>query len=207
MGVSLRNIGYRFGGWPRRLIALGCLVLAAFAALGDHRSGATAGPAVSVVVATHDLGAGATLTRTDVISASWPAALRPASALSAISAAVGRRLAGPVRAREPITSTRLIGAELTSGLAPGLVATTITVADSVMNLVHSGDTVDLFLGPAAGTTDSAHLLAASVQILAVLAPSSADGSSSIVVAVDRIAAIAIAGAADRPILATVRGSP
>ena len=46
------DIGYRLSGWPRRVLALGCLVLAGLAVVSDRRRPATE-TLLAVVVAAH----------------------------------------------------------------------------------------------------------------------------------------------------------
>jgi Flp pilus assembly protein CpaB len=199
---------YRLSGWPRRLLALGCLLLAAATALGGHNSAGASGPARPVVVAAHDLAAGRVLTSADLTVASWAVAQRPASAIATAPSVIGRRLAGPVDSGEPITGTRLVGAELTSGLPTGLVAASVPLADTAaLGLIHPGDSIDLFAAGDATADVSATTLARDIRVLAVLPPSSDGGAGSLVIAVDRVTATNIATANGRAFLAAVRGSP
>jgi Flp pilus assembly protein CpaB len=209
MRSALRHLGYRLGGWPRRVLALSCLLLAAASALTDRASGRPAPERTqAVVVAAHDLSAGQLLGSTDITVTQWPAALRPAGAFATVQAVAGRRLGGPIQAREAVTATRLVGAGLAAGLGSELVATTITLSDhSAADLVRAGDLVDLYVGSDGAQNSTAALLAESVRVLAVLRPAADDGSTPVVVAVDRSAALKIAGANGRLLLATVRGSP
>jgi pilus assembly protein CpaB len=209
MQSALRHLSYRLSGWPRRVLALLCLVLAAASALSDRAFGRSVSePARAVVVAAHDLAAGRTLSAADLTAASWPAALRPAGAFAAISAVVGHRLGGAVQAREAVTVTRLVGAGLAVGLGPELVATTITLSDrSAGGLLRAGDLIDLYVGADGGQNSTAALLAEAVRVLTVSSPAADEESTPIVVAVDRAAALKIAGANGRLLLATVRGSP
>src|SRR3954452_19155694 len=72
----------------------------------------------AVLVAAHDLPAGTLLTAHDVRRAAYA----PGSVPSGLAdAPVGRTLAAPLRAGEPVTDVRLVGPALTDGY-PGLVA-------------------------------------------------------------------------------------
>jgi pilus assembly protein CpaB len=106
--VSISEIAARLSGWPRRLLALGCVLLAAVTAMGDRHEPPPAA-AGSVVVAARDLPAGAQLTGSDVRVLAWPVNLRPPGAISRPAQVIGRRLAGPIRAKEALTGTRLAG--------------------------------------------------------------------------------------------------
>jgi Flp pilus assembly protein CpaB len=209
MQSAVRHLSYRLGGWPRRVLALTCLVLAGASALSDRAFGRSVSePTQAIVVATHDLAAGRTLSAADLTVASWPAPLRPAGAFATMPAVLGHRLGGPVQAREAVTATRLVGAGLAVGLGSELVATTITLSDrSAGGLLRAGDLIDLYVGADGEQNSTAALLAEAVRVLAVLSPDTDDASTPIVVAVDRSAALKIAGADGRLLLATVRGSP
>jgi Flp pilus assembly protein CpaB len=178
-------------GWPRRLAALSCLLLAATSFASEHAAAARARHD-AVLVATRDLPAGASLTATDVTAQPWPAGRVPATALHAPTDVVGRQLAGPVVKGEAVTANRLIGSELTLGLSAGEVAVAVQVSADVPSFVHAGDRVDLVATgqpPSSGapvddaaagvsTTSRATTLAARVRVLAVLPPSGATGSDA-----------------------------
>src|SRR5579875_2710958 len=137
----------RFGRWPRLLLAGACLLLALLSATGAARH-SSAAPTARVVVAARDLPAGATLTARDLAVARWPAELRPSGARGDPSALVGRRLAGPVTAREPLTPQRLVGNALTRGLAADLVAAPVVLDDPhAADLVRPGDRVTVLATP------------------------------------------------------------
>jgi Flp pilus assembly protein CpaB len=154
---------------------------------------------VPVVVAAHDLPAGHQLTGRDLAVRHWPAPLRPAGARGDPAALAGRRLAGPVGSGEPITGTRLMGADLAAGLPPRLVAAAVPLPDEhAVELVRPGDRVDLLeadrpVDPLAGPPvrgRAVTALAGHVPVLAVL-PSSASADAELVVAVDRTTAARI----------------
>jgi pilus assembly protein CpaB len=188
---SLRRPLPRIGRLPRLLLAGTCLLLALSSALGArHRPPAPAHTA-GVVVAARDLPAGHRLARRDVSVLRWPAALRPNGALAAPAAVVGRRLAGPVAAHEPITAPRMVGADLASGLRPGLVAAPVTLGDPhTVDLVRAGDYVDLleaaatpeFVDAAQQPTPAVRSVADDVLVLAAL-PATNDAAAELIVAV------------------------
>jgi pilus assembly protein CpaB len=174
---------------------------------------AAAGP---IVVAARDLPAGARLSGSDVRVIAWPADLRPPGAMSRPSQVIGRRLAGPIRAHEALTGTRLTGGDLTAGLPPQLRAVPVELTSSAMpDLVRVGDRIDLLVNDQpdgdATPVPSAHVLAEGVRVLAVSgrpADPGADGESTgLIVAADQPTALRIAAASGRSVLATVRKPP
>jgi pilus assembly protein CpaB len=169
----------------------------------------------SVLVAARDLPAGARLAGSDVRVLSWPADLRPPGALSRPGQVSGHRLAGPIRANEALTGTRLTGAELTAGLPPQLRAVPVELTGSALpGLVQVGDRIDLLVndqpaGVAAGPP-SAHELAEGVRVLAVAGrPPDPDtgGQIGLIVAADQPTALRIAAAVGRSVVAAVRRPP
>jgi len=213
--VSISEIAARLSGWPRRLLALGCVLLAAITAIRARHEppSATAG---SVVVAARDLPAGAQLTGSDVRVIAWPADLRPPGAMSRAAQVIGHRLAGPIRATEALTGTRLAGADLTTGLPPQLRAVPVELASSaVPGLVHVGDRIDLLVNDQsdgdATPSASAHVVAEGVRVLAVAGrppdPGADSEGTGLIVAADQPTALRIAAASGRSVLATVRKPP
>ncbi|HEY7048964.1 MAG TPA: Flp pilus assembly protein CpaB [Jatrophihabitantaceae bacterium] len=211
--MSISELAGRLAGWPRRILALCCLILAAVTALAAHRP-APARSGDPVLVAARDLAAGAQLGAADVRLKPWPDELRPAGALTRAADAVGHRVAGPVRTGDALTTTRLVGAGLTLGLPPNLRAVPVQVSGAA--LIQAGDSIDLLVGDppdATGTGQpAAHVLAEAARVLAVTpAPptDAADGPAplDIVIAVDRATSLKIAAAAGRALLATLRDPP
>lgn len=171
-------------GRPVRLVlAASCFALAAVLALGSPSGGARG--AGAVLVARHALAAGQVLRASDVRVVRWPRALAPPAALATLSAAVGRRLAAPITAGEPLVPQRLVGRDLAAGLGPEWVAMSVPVADArVTDFVHAGDRVDLYaVSEAAGATDvepgtrQPSPVAQALHVLAVL-PASPDGAQA-----------------------------
>ncbi|RBY77972.1 Flp pilus assembly protein CpaB [Blastococcus sp. TF02-09] len=147
-----------------------------------------------VVVAAHSLDAGRPLAAGDLALARYPPGTAPAGVVAEPDLLVGRLLAGPVRAGEPLTDTRLVGPGLTSLLPDGQVAAPVRLADlAVAGLVRTGDRVDvLATEPGAG---EAGTLASGVRVLA--AGGSGDGPTAglLIVAVDTATAARLAAAA------------
>jgi pilus assembly protein CpaB len=199
MPGSLRRRLPRIGRVPRLLAAGVCLLLALASAAGSADQRRRPATSVPVVVAARDLPAGATLTAKDLTVARWPPGTVPAGAQPEPAAFLGRRAAGPVVAREPITATRLVGAALTRGLPAGTVAAPVVLDDPhAADVVHAGDRVTVLETPRpddAGLSASAAparvgTVATRVRALAVL-PAAADGPGEVIVAVDESTAVRI----------------
>lgn len=202
----------RVSGWPRRLAALCCLVAAVVSALHRHHSPPPTG--IAIVVAARDLPIGTTLGSSDVRLARWPSELAPRRAVVSPAAAVGRRLSTPLARGEPVTLTRVVGRELTAGLSPDVVASTVDTATDLSALVHPGDRVDLIAAPAddlagAGSGTPASVVARDAAVLAVLTPSERDAGSgsTLIVATSRGSALVLATVSGSRILAVLGRSP
>ncbi|NHC25289.1 pilus assembly protein CpaB [Nocardioides sp. IC4_145] len=143
----------------RRLLAA---VLAAVAVAAALEATARPAPAtVAVTVAARDLPVGAVVGPEDLATAAWA----PGSAPAALPDPVGRVLAAPVRAGEPVTDVRLVGPGLTEG-RPDLVAVPVRLPDAGMaSLLEVGDEVDLLAAdPRSGGAD---VVASGVPVLAL----------------------------------------
>ncbi len=220
--MRISRITELLAGWPRRLLALSCLLLAAVSGLHAAQSKSRAAISVSdVVIATHTVAAGATLSAADLRVVQWPTALRPSTALRSVDAGLGRRLAVALETGDVLTAQRLVGADLTAGLPAGMIAAPVTLADSgSASLIRPGDHVDLLStgsdsngddsgGSSAASGSAASVIALDVLVLAVL-PAAADssgGGSQLVVAADHSAELHIAQAAADLVLATVTSDP
>jgi pilus assembly protein CpaB len=186
-----RLSGYRRGAGPGRQLGLAlarhrrsigaALALAAIWATVRSAS-PPAEPQAPVLVAAHDLAAGSTLAPGDLRPATLPRDRVPASA---VAAAAGRVLAGPLGGGEVVTTSRLLGPGLLTGLPTGTVAVTLRPADPAdLGAVGPGDRIDVLAGPAGdtgadalgggSTWAGAQKLAASALVLAV--PGPADGA-------------------------------
>ncbi|MFN2561221.1 MAG: Flp pilus assembly protein CpaB [Jatrophihabitans sp.] len=213
---SVRRMLPRFGRTPRLCAAGLCLILALASTMGAHaqRAAAPAPRWVSVVVSTSDLPAGHRIAGADLRVARWPPSLRPAGARAAPGALIGRRLAGPVTAGEAVTSTRLLGNGLTTGLARGAVAAAVPLDDPrAADLVRPGDHLDLLETPRPGDSDTAPTgppkvatVASHALVLAVL-PRTAEADAEVVLAVDRAAAVQIARDRAGQVFAVVADPP
>ncbi|GGO72477.1 SAF domain-containing protein [Nocardioides deserti] len=143
----------------RRLLAA---VLAAVAVAAALQATARPAPAtVAVTVAARDLPVGAVVGPEDLATAAWA----PGSAPVDLPDPVGRVLAAPVRAGEPVTDVRLVGPGLTEG-RPDLVAVPVRLPDAGMAaLLEVGDEIDLLAAdPRSGGAD---VVASGVPVLAL----------------------------------------
>jgi Flp pilus assembly protein CpaB len=121
--------------------------------------------AVDVPVAAVDLPAGTVLSRAQLGVARLPRAVVPSGTAPEPGPLVGRVLAGSVRAGEPLTDVRLVGAGLTRFLPDGQVAAPVRLADlAVAALVHTGDRVDVLATPRDAAR--ADVIAAAALVLA-----------------------------------------
>jgi Flp pilus assembly protein CpaB len=210
----LADLAARLSGWPRRIIALIFLLLAAGAALTDRAAAPAAVrvPTTPVVVSSADLAVGTVLRADQLRVVAWPTELRPAGGFVRTSDLTGQRLAGPTRSGEAMTRTRLAGPDLAAGLPSGFIATPAPVTAGSTTFVHPGNRADL-IAPAADNATSkgpAHVVADQVLVLAVLPPD--DGptptaSTTIVVAARPDVAARIATETSVPLVALVRGPP
>lgn len=154
-------------------------------------------PTVGVLVAATDLAAGRPLTPADLRLARLPPSARPRGSVDA-SSAVGRLLASPLRAGEPLTDVRLVGPRLVDALGPGLVAVPVRLADAAsVSLIAPGDLVDLLAAPVDPGGRPA-VVALAVRVLSVPSPAAGDAAGDgalVVVAASRQVALAVAGAA------------
>jgi Flp pilus assembly protein CpaB len=182
------------------LLAVCALVLALRPAAGPVADEAPRG--LPVVVTASDLPAGTALSGDDLAIARLPAEFVPAGTSPEPGALVGRVLAGSVRAGEPLTDIRLVGAGLTRLLGEDQVAAPVRLADlAVAALVRTGDRVDVLATPPdAGRAD---LVAANALVLAAGAPvpgraaepATDPATGLLLVAVDRATAAHLAAAA------------
>jgi pilus assembly protein CpaB len=219
----LADVLVRLDRWPRRLAALTCLLLAVLTAVTAPGRATARGPdRTRVVVAAHDLGVATRLTADDLTTAAWPRDLAPPGASADPERLVGRTLAGPLRSREAVTATRLVGTGLTSGLAPGQVAAVVLADTATASLIHPGDHVDILAGPldasefvassatARPPASGATVVAEAVAVLAVLPAADAGGGSAetrVLVATDRGTALRIVALQGRHVLAVVADPP
>ncbi len=94
----------------------------------------------TVVAAARDLPAGTVLAATDLTSVALPSGAVPSGS---VREAAGRTLAAPIRAGEPVTDVRLVGAPLVAAY-PGRVAVPLRLPDpGMVDLLRVGDRIDL----------------------------------------------------------------
>lgn len=200
-----------FAGWPRRIAASLCLLLALLSAFTSHTR--TAPHQAPVVVSARSLLPGTVLAAADLRSALWPEMTVPAAAVTRVSDAIGHTVGAAMTRGEPITAARLLDTGITAALAPGQVALTISLASgNQAAILRSGAVVDLYSTAAEANlvegkplpgSRSGHQLATNVRVLAVLPPSESSGGSSLVIATDRATAARLADLPAGPILASL----
>jgi pilus assembly protein CpaB len=190
----VRGPGWRRIAVARRIAAalLGSCALVLALAPGADTGG------VPVVVAAHDLSAGAPVQAADLVVRRWPSELLPDGALAEVAAAEGRVLVGAARAGEPLTDARLVGAELATRMygSPDAAAVPVRLADAgVAALLAPGSRVDVVtVGP---RPEQPLVLAADAAVLAVLPPGDDIGARGrlVLVAMPRTLASRVAAAA------------
>jgi Flp pilus assembly protein CpaB len=122
-------------------------------------------PTVPVVVAGRDLPPGTVLTADVLRVVRFPATLQPRGRAPTPDGLEGRTLAAAVRAGEPITDLRVVGAGLTAQLPPGQVVAPVRLADlAVAELLRAGDRVDVLASVSDGAR--AETVATSALVLA-----------------------------------------
>jgi Flp pilus assembly protein CpaB len=202
-------------GWPRRVAALLCLLLAAATALTRHPAPAAA--TISLVVASHSVTAGALLREQDLSLVAWPARAAPADIARVPSAVAGRRAATNLARGMPVTSADLLEPLMAAALGRGLTATTIVLANtSQLAILRIGDRVDLYpsvdadavVTPRSTGADGSPI-ARGAEVLSILpAPeATTEAKPALVVATDPGAAAQLAIQGSRTFLATLVRPP
>lgn len=200
-------------GWPRRVAAVLCLVLAVLSALSSRAAPAPQ-PRSSVLVTTKPLPAGTVLAASDLAAVLWPAAIVPAAAVGRLSDALGRTVGAAMSRGEPLTAARLLDTGISAALAPGQVALTISLAGSDQAaILQAGALIDLYIASADAVISGSpspgggHRVGASLRVLAVVPPpadpASGSGGSSLVIAADRATAARFADRPAGPFLASL----
>lgn len=197
---------------PRRLAAALCAALAVVAAVAALRPHAP--PSRSIWVAARDLSGGAPLATADAVVRRLPLTAIPSGAMPSTAAVLGRLVAAPMRAGEPITDVRLLDTALLDALRrPGLVAVPVRLVDgsAAAAVVRAGDLIDVLATadtadgqPASDTT----VIVEGVTVLAV-PPNNASGDPAglVVVAATRAQAASLAHAASTARLSIVLRRP
>ncbi|HTR68995.1 MAG TPA: Flp pilus assembly protein CpaB [Mycobacteriales bacterium] len=162
----------------RRVAAAALAGLAVLASLHVLRP---APPASSAVwVAARALPGGQPLAPDDLRVEHLPTADVPTAALAASEAVVGRLLASPLTAGEPITAVRLLSPALLAATAAGALAVPVRLADgpAALALVHAGDLVDV-IGTPLGVSTEAQTGAVVVRnVLVLTTPSTGSGQEA-----------------------------
>jgi Flp pilus assembly protein CpaB len=185
----------------RRPLAAVSAAVAVLAAV--HAARPPGDATVPVTVAADDLVSGTVLSPGDLQVRRLPEGSAPAGLATHV---VGRTLASPVRAGEPITDVRLVAPALASGY-PGRVAMPVRIADpDMVGLLRVGDRVDLVAAdPRRGTATS---VALDAPVIALPSPGAGEGANTlggrlVVVAASPADVDQIAGAAATDLLSVV----
>lgn len=182
----------------RRAVTAGLLAFAVVVGLsaivGRHQ------PTTRVVVAAHDIAAGAALTEGDVRIAEIASDLVPSTSVSSVGDLIGRVATGPIAAHEVITTTRVVSSDASAG-----VAIPIRLADrTTASLLRPGDRIDVYASASGdGQIRPAQLVASAVRVITVPATSRDSDGGLIVVSGDDDNAALLAGAVDGPPLTVV----
>jgi len=148
----------------RRPLAALLAVLAVL--VGLEAASPAPAPTRGVLVAAHDLDGGLVVGPDDLVRSALPPESVPAGAMTAMGQVLGRTTTGPVRAGEPITDVRLVGASLLDGY-PGRVAAPVRVGDpGAVGLLRIGDRVDVIAADPQGGSDAV-VVAHAVPVLAL----------------------------------------
>ncbi len=179
----------------RRIAAAALVLLAGAAALRNPD-----GDRADVYVATRDLTPGIALTADDVRLEKHLAATLPDGIAADPAAVVGATPAGPVRRGEVLTDVRLLGSRLAESAAgPDARIVPLHPADgSVLDLVRTGDVVDILAAPAGESEALPRVLATNAIVVLVSAKSKGTAAADdrvVLVALPLAAANAVAGAA------------
>ncbi|HVK26958.1 MAG TPA: SAF domain-containing protein [Nocardioides sp.] len=147
----------------RRRRPLAVLLAAGAVAAGLHTVAPPPPASTAVRVAARDLPAGHVLTDGDLADVDVPPGVVPEGV---VDAPEGRVLAAPLRAGEPVTDVRLVGAGLASAQPPGTVALPVRLSDAGQAaLLTVGDRITLVAtDPQAGTAEA---LADDALVLAI----------------------------------------
>ncbi len=201
-------------GWPRRIAAVLCLLLAlATATTRSHSPTLATEPTVT---ASRPLTAGTVVSAADLVVTAWPTRAAPEGAARTASSIIGRRLATNLARGMPITRTDLLEPAIAAALADGLAATTVDLTDArQLTLLHTGDHVDLYPNTEASQfaespADSAGSpIARDARVLSILPASDTapDAKPALVVATDRTAAAQLAGRMPAAFVATLVQPP
>lgn len=175
---------------------LAALSAALAVAVGLQAASPTPAARTIVITAARDVPTGTVLGAGDVEAAAYDPTAVPDGALRTTDQALGRTVAAPLRAGEPLTDVRLVAGSLLDG-HPGAVAAPVRIADAgAVTLLRVGDLVDVLA--ADPQTGHATTVAHHVRVVAVPKADSAGNDlvpgALVVLAVPPETARALAGA-------------
>ena len=177
----------RFVFFHHRLLAAVCAGLAVLAGLSAVRQEPEG---VRVVVARDDLPSGTIVDTDDLRTVTLSSA--PDHALSS-RAAVGRRVAGPMRAGEPFTDFRVLEPDALDGYGADAVLTSVLVSDiGGLAGVQVGDRIDVVAVDPHGES-KATVVARGVEVVTLSAPDERDTVPVGIVTTEKVA-LALASA-------------
>lgn len=147
-----------------------------------------------MLVARRDLPSGTVITADDLRSAVLPRDARPAHALSR-QAALGRRVAGPMRAGETLTDYRVLQPDSLAGYGDDAVLTAVRVDDlDGLRGVHVGDRVNVVAVDPGGES-KAEVVARDVEVVTVPPPEDGSDATPIGIVTTEDVALRLAAAA------------
>jgi len=158
------------------------------------------------VVAAHDLTAGQQLGPGDLRRVDMPAALVPEGTSVSAESLLGRTVAGPMRAGEPVSDHRVVGDALVAGYPDGSVATPVRIDDpDVVALLRVGDEIDVFVA-VADDVDDARLVVRGAAVVTLPEPGDdlRDGRLVVLAVQSREAATLAQASAQGPISVSLR---
>ena len=156
-------------------------------------------PGVEVLVASKDLAAGSKLTAQDFTTGQIEENQLWSTVASSSDQLVGKTLARPLAINQPISASDLVGSSLLAGLPANYVAISLPVHSSTnFSLLSPGAQVDIYTASTDGL-NSGILVASRAIILSISSAanstmfSASNSATGIIVAVDSVAAIGVAG--------------
>lgn len=154
--------------WRRRHRRVIVALLLAGSAAGALSALAPADPRREpVVVAAHDLAAGARVGLDELATRAMLPDDIPTGALGAVERAMGQVVAGPVRSGEILTDARLVGPGLLEASPEGTVAVPVRIAEAGLgSVLAAGTRVDIYATSDAGGSLRSARLATAAQVLA-----------------------------------------
>lgn len=171
----------RFLFLHHRAIAAICAGLAVLAGLSAVRQ---TPDGVRVVVARHDLVSGHVVEKSDLLVAILAAA--PDHTLTT-SSAVGRRVAGPMRAGEPFTDYRVLQPDALDAYGEGAVLTSVSIPDPEgLTGVQVGDRIDVIAVDPHGES-KAEVVARDVEVVTIPSVDERDALTLGIVTTEKVA--------------------